>query len=286
MGEREKPAVTLRALSRGLKVIEALNRYGAATALQLSRETGVPRVTTYRILQTLMADGYVMRSPSNDRFRLRMRVRNLSDGFEDEEWVSGITAPVLFDLTRRVLWPCDLATLEGTRMVIRESTHRRAPLSIDRNMVGTSIPLLGGATGQAYLAFAPKAEQRLLLKLLVESGDPCDALARRPAEVEQLLSTVRQRGYGLRQGGPHWPHTGSVAVPLRHNGRVLGCIAAIWMARVFSAEQGVATCLGPLREAAEQIEAGLRNMLRQDPADGSRDGGGPRPKPGRAPVVT
>ena len=247
----------VRAFERGLAVLAALNRLGTATALELARASGVPRATVYRLLQTLLEEGYVARSPSDDRFRLRLKVRSLSEGFEDEHWIGAVAAPALLALTRRILWPCDLATLEGARMVIRESTHRSAPLSIDRNMVGVRLPLLESSTGLAYLAFASDAERTALLRLLAVSNDPEDALARDPAAAARRIVATRRRGYGLRQGGPLWSHTGSIALPLRCRARVVGCVAVIWMARAIRQEDGVRRCLEPLRETAREIEVGL-----------------------------
>jgi IclR family mhp operon transcriptional activator len=247
----------IRAVSRALAVLVALNRHGTTTALQLARDSGVPRATVYRVLQTLIDDGYVARNAAGDGFRLRLRVRTLSDGFEDEQWISGVAAPVLAGLTRRILWPCDVATLEGLRMVIRETTHRTAPLSIDRGMIGRALPLLASATGLAYLAFAPEPERAALLRLLAASDDPADAAARQPATAGRLLAATRRRGCGLRQGGALWPHTGSLALPIRHRGRVLGCANVVWMSRVMSQQDGVQRCLPPLREAVAEIEARL-----------------------------
>ena len=70
----------IRSLARGLAVLSALNRHGSATALTLARETGVPRATVYRLLQTLFDDGYVGRGTADDRFHLRLKVRGLSEG--------------------------------------------------------------------------------------------------------------------------------------------------------------------------------------------------------------
>ncbi len=61
----------------------------------------------------------------------------------------------------------------------------------------------------------------------------------------------------LAAGGQIWPHTGSIAVPIRVGNRVLGCINTIWMARVISPEEGVRRCLGPLRETQALIERQL-----------------------------
>ena len=248
---RPKP---IRSFSRGLAVLSALNLHGSATALTLARETGIPRATVYRLLQTMLDDGYIGRGAGDDCFRLQLKVRGLSEGFEDEQWISAIAGPALSELTRRISWPCDVCALEGLKMVIHETTHRFAPLSVDRNMVGEELPILMSASGLAYLAFLPKEEQATLLALLAKSADPHDALARDRAQVARLIEATRRRGYGFRQGGAIWPHTGSLALPIRVGRRVLGCINTVWMARVIGAKEGVSRCLEPLRETRQLIE--------------------------------
>ena len=76
-----------------------------AQCLTLARETGVPRAAVYRLLQTLFDDGYVGRGTANDRFPLRLKVRGLLEGFEDEQWITAIAGPALLELTRRTAWP-------------------------------------------------------------------------------------------------------------------------------------------------------------------------------------
>lgn len=80
--------------------------------------------------------------------------------------------------------------------------------------------------------------------------------------VARLIDATRRRGYGLRQGGQIWPHTGSLALPVRVGRRLLGCINTIWMARVISAKEGVSRCLEPLRETRQLIEQRLADAQR------------------------
>lgn len=253
----------IRSFSRGLAVLAALNRHGSATALTLAGETGVPRATVYRLLQTLLDNGYVGRGAADDRYHLRLKVGTLSGGFGDEQWISAVAGPAIVDQTRRISWPCDVLTLDGLKMVIHETTHRIAPLSIDRNMVGQEMPILGSASGLAYIAFAPEEERNTVLALLSRSSNPHDGLARDLDRVSRLLAATRRRGYGLRQGGQIWPHTGSLALPVRVGRRLLGCINMVWMARAVTAKEGVSRCLEPLRETRKLIEQRLA-----DPRDG------------------
>jgi IclR family mhp operon transcriptional activator len=262
------PPKRIHALTRGLVVLEALNRRGSASAAELARDTAVPRATVYRILQTLQDACFVGRGITDDRFHPLLGVRRLSGGFKDDQKLTTIAAPLLAELTARIGWPCDVSTLEGTAMVIRDTTHGQAPLSIDRNMVGRRLPLLGSSAGLAYLAFVPAAEQALLIELLARSADASDQTARDPIKVRRVLDATRRRGYSVRQGGPLWPHTGAVALPVREAGRVLGCISSIWMARVIPAAEGLVRCLQPLRKTRALIEAALAQAAAVSEGDG------------------
>jgi IclR family mhp operon transcriptional activator len=247
----------VRSFSRGLTVLEILNRHGSATALRLARESGIPRPTVYRLLQTLVDAGFVRRGLTDDRFHLRLAVRQLSSGFNDALWITAVATPLLFELTAQIAWTCDVLTLDGLSMVVRDTTHSVAPLAIDHHQVGAHLPMLGSASGLTYLAFTPANERKLLLDMLARSDSPHDALARDVDQVQRLIMATRRRGYGLRQGGVIWPNTGSIALPIRHNKRVLGCISAIWMARVIDFREGVQRCLEPLRETQALIERRL-----------------------------
>src|SRR5437870_2327770 len=98
---------TLRGLMRGLEVLRTLNavEQGRATISELSKRTGLHRATIRRLLETLVAEGFVRRSDSDDSYRLTLKVRELSEGFTDVEWISKIASPVMGELMQKVVWP-------------------------------------------------------------------------------------------------------------------------------------------------------------------------------------
>ena len=59
----------VRGLTRGLDLLKALNSQegGRSTLAQLAEVTGLHRTTVRRLLETLIAEGYVRRSASDDR---------------------------------------------------------------------------------------------------------------------------------------------------------------------------------------------------------------------------
>ncbi len=99
---------TVRGLSRGLLLLKLLNKFdGGATPGLLAEFSGLHRTTVRRLLETLQEEGFVRRSRSDDSFRLTINVRQLSDGFRDEHWISALATPLLGELLREVQWPTD-----------------------------------------------------------------------------------------------------------------------------------------------------------------------------------
>lgn len=254
-----QPAAKLkrvRGLMRGLQVLRALNEVNHATVVEISRRTGLSRGTVYRLLDTLIEAGYVAHAGSRHLYRLTIMVRTLSDGFDDEAWVSEIASPVIAELGRKIVWPTDLATFDGNAMVVRETTHLTSPLSITRSIVGQRITMLFSSLGHAYLAFCPKSERDAILRDLAAADTPEGQLARKRAALDHLMTETRKRGYGFREGGL-LPLTGSIAVPVMWRGRPIACINMHYILSALSRDEVVERYLGHMREAASRIEKGL-----------------------------
>ena len=110
----------IRALIRGLDALTVLNLRNGATVSEVAQEIRLPRTTTYRILETLSHAGFVYRDATDDRYRLTIMVRGLSDGYDDEAWVTQIARPFIHDLGKDIVWPVAIASLSGTTMMVRE----------------------------------------------------------------------------------------------------------------------------------------------------------------------
>ncbi len=246
-------AKIVRGLLRGLSVLRALNENNYATAMQLARATDLPRPTVYRLLHTLIEAGYVTHAGARDTFRLTNLVRSLSDGFDDEAWVTQVAGPVLAELGDKIVWPADIATFDQDSMVVRETTHRRSPLSINREVPGFRPPVLLSSLGLAYLAWSPERDQEEILRAIAASNRPDAHLARDREWVKARLAEVRRRGYGFREGGIS-EKTGSIGVPVMWRDKPLAAINIHYILSALTMEQVVERYLGDLRGAARKIE--------------------------------
>jgi molybdenum-dependent DNA-binding transcriptional regulator ModE len=57
----------VRAISRGLAVLQAVNRGGSVTMMEICRTAQIPYPTACRIVQTLMDEGMIEREPARKR---------------------------------------------------------------------------------------------------------------------------------------------------------------------------------------------------------------------------
>lgn len=247
-------------LRRGLALLRAINfsENGWSTITELSRATSLHRTTVKRMLETLQHEGYIRRSPSDESYRLNQKVRQLSDGFTDDEWVSEIANPVLGKLLHRAVWPSDLSTLDGDSMIVRETTHRFSPLSFHRSMLRQRMPILFTAAGRAYISACPEEEREEILQLLIHCNDEQAPLARDRKLVAQLLNKTRAQGFGSNDGD--WndqARMSAIALPIQHAGRVLGCLNIIYTKKAMTTHEAVQRLLPALQEAVTDIESQL-----------------------------
>ncbi len=253
----------VRGLARGLQVLRALNAMedGRATSQQLADLTGLHRTTVRRLLETLMEEGFVRRSPSDDSFRLTLAVRSLSEGFTDTERIATVAPPLMGQLLQRVAWPSDLTTPDGDAMIIRETTHRFSRLSFHRAMVGRRLPMVLTAAGRAYFATCPDEEREDILELLRSGvgGEEQQAFAKNDALVRKLIRRVRDDGFGSNHGD--WTaqsKIGAVAVAISADERVIASLNVVFLSRAVSLADAARRYVPELQKTAMEIAAALK----------------------------
>jgi IclR family mhp operon transcriptional activator len=247
---------SMRGVARTLGVLRALNEHNGARVSVLAQKTGIPRPSLYRILEALRALGYVRRDPDGERYELTIQVRALSDGFKDEAWIREAALPAMESLQRDIVWPTDIATFYDDAMWLRETTRRQSPLTIDAATAGLRLPMLKSATGKAYLAYCGDAERETIVQNLKRSKMPEDARARDARYVKEVLATTRRNGYG-EQYREIFPKTAAIAVPIKRDEHVVGCLNISFIASALDPRDAAARYLGALTAAAAAIQKKL-----------------------------
>lgn len=252
----------VRGLTRGLQVLRALNAMenGRATSQQLSEITGLHRTTVRRLLETLVEEGFVRRSDSDDSFRLTLNVRALSEGFTDDEHIATIAPPIMAKLLQRVVWPSDLTTPDGDAMIVRETTHRFSPLSFHRAMVGRRLPMLLTAAGRVYFSTCPEPEREDILDMLRSGagGEQQQKLALDDAFIRNLIRQTRADGFGSNHGD--WADQrkiGALAVAIAAHDRVLASLNVVYLQQAINRAEATRRFLPELQQAAAEMVTAL-----------------------------
>ncbi|XNM66978.1 IclR family transcriptional regulator C-terminal domain-containing protein [Escherichia coli] len=166
------------------------------------------------------------------------------------------------ELLREVLWPTDITTLDVDAMVVRETTHRFSRLSFHRAMVGRRLPLLLTASGLTWLAFAPEQTNRSPKSLRCwPPGRKRSISWRASRKLAAILERTRQNGYGENfRGWQQEEKIASIAVPIRRQQRVIGCLNLVYMAKAMTIDQAAQKHLPALQRVAKQIEEGVESQ--------------------------
>lgn len=241
----------IRALMRGLDALQELNQHNGASVTDIAKAIRLPRTTAYRVLETLCVAGYAVRDLSDDRYRLTTKVRSLSEGYDDESWVQEIAKPHLNALASNVVWPLAIATLNGTSMLVRETTDRDSPLALVRYSAGLRVPVLGSSSGRVYLAFCSDEKREVLLDILQQSERPEDNIARHSQLVNRILAEVQKNGFAVFDN-PAMAEM-SIAVPLYVKGNVIGGLVVRFIRSAMSTDQAIEKNIEFMKDTAQKI---------------------------------
>jgi len=243
----------IRALLRGLEVLHVLNKQNGATVSEVASSIDLPRTTTYRILETLCVAGYAYRAASDDRYRLTIMVRGLSDGFDDEAWVTQIARPYIYDLCRDIIWPVAIATLSGQTMLVRQTTDHQSPLAVEKRGPGFRVSILGSAAGLCYLSFCPKEQRDSLLDLLANSRKEEDRPARNRKKVYDSLVETRKRGFAIAHRMRRVSEELSISVPIIAEDRLLAALTFRCSSTAVPEAEAIKKFVPKLKAVAQQI---------------------------------
>ncbi len=243
----------IRALLRGLEVLHVLNLHNGATVSEVASAIDLPRTTTYRILETLCIAGYAYRAASDERYRLTILVRGLSDGFDDEAWVTQIARKYIYELCNELVWPIAVATLSGSTMLVRQTTDHRSPLAIEKRGPGFRVPILSSASGMAYLAFCPDEQREVILDMLGKSRREEDKAARNRKQLHEQLAEIRKRGFSASRRARRVSDEISLSVPVTAADRLVAALTIRFASTAVQEADGIQRFMPRLRATAKKI---------------------------------
>jgi len=264
----------IRALERGIQLLEVLTASAGSSLHQLHVLTGLPKSTLRRLLATLEAAGAVRKGLADGLYRANINLRRIPAHLHQFDYLIEAALPVLKALGRESPWPSDLFVRNGNYMQVVETTRGLSALSLTIDLVGDLVYIPVTATGRAYLAFCPESERREILESLRREA-PADTPASFWQRLESVLLQTRAQGYGVRAVGfygqtrnrpTYIDGLSAIAVPIILDGKVHGCINRMWPRAAMGLTEFTRQNLASLQAAADEIASRLSPLETERPA--------------------
>jgi DNA-binding IclR family transcriptional regulator len=215
--DREPAGHEPAAVRKALALLEAVAQLGpGATAREISRESGIPPATAYRLLNVLVADGYLVRIADLSGFALGRRTRELAGAVPESASGFRTVGAVVEELRARVRFGIFVASYADgrIRLVDRDPDHELTSEAAIRTHLHAS------AIGKLLLAQRPELAPTPLRAVTARTITRADALT---AE----LTTIRASDVAREVDELRWGRS-ALAVPIRDRSRaVIGCLVAI-----------------------------------------------------------
>jgi DNA-binding IclR family transcriptional regulator len=242
------------AAAHALQLLKLLARHAAPLpASAIARDLGLPRSSTYHLLNVLRDEGFVVHLPEERRYGLGVAAYELGSAYLRQDPLRWIAQTVLTRLVAATTHNAHLAVLDGRDVlyVIEERAPGRPGLVTD---VGVRLPAHLTASGLAMLAALPPQQVNALFpsrRLLTRRHDAGPASL---TQLRALLAQTRRDGHA-EEDGFITPGFASIACPVRdHAGHPVAAVAVTYPA----SESTPDALADHVRRAAARVSTRIR----------------------------
>ena len=189
--QRDEDRDQVSALARGLGLLECFRTADRFLALQdLAERSELPKATVSRLVNTLVAQGYLEYSESLGRYYLGSRVIALGFTALGSMRVRQVARPFMRELAESCSASVGIGTRDRHTMLYVENAASTANQNFRLN-IGSRVPLATSAMGRAYYCGLTDPEREVLL---------AEMSARTPSSLEAIKASLN---VGLRDYQEH-----------------------------------------------------------------------------------
>lgn len=248
----DEPAPTTQSVHRALQILEVLVAQAPRIALgQIAQQTGLSSATTYRLLQTLVTDGYAT-ALEGGRYGPGTKILTLAGQVMTSMDYSLAARSALVGLQAHTPETIHFGVLAGDHAQYADKLESRRPYRL-ASVIGMTLPLHCTSIGKAILAHLSTADT-LLESLPLTPRTP--RTITEPQRLRAELGWVRDHGFAIddeedREG------VRCIAAPVFDQfGEAMGAVGVSAPAMYLSFQDAM-TLAPHVREAAAQVSGVL-----------------------------
>lgn len=225
-------AHTVPILKKAVAVLRAIPTAGDDTTTKaLAQTLDLPHSTTYRILQTLIAEDWVRPAPGG-RHELSFGLLPLLQPLVKHESLIETARPLLTRLAADTGLAAKLSVRQDTQAVtvLRAESPRETSVSVK---VGAAFPLALGSSGAVLISELPAADRQAVLD---QAPKACWAHQSR-TDVEARIRDLRRTGVCADFGG-YQPSVHALSAAVRdRSGAVVGAFTLVGFSQDFDGKK-------------------------------------------------
>ncbi|WP_106768938.1 IclR family transcriptional regulator [Paenibacillus faecalis] len=241
----EDRKITVRAVERALDILMCFTKSHELALTEISSLIGLHKSTVHRLIATLEEKGFVVRDSRTDKYRLGMKIWELSTHLSHSDDPAVKLLPAMESLRDKLGETVSLYLRDGAeRIRIQAVQSNQAVRRVAQ--VGTRLPLSVGASSKVLVAYASASDQEELLN----KPDWPDAVDKE--QYRRQLADIVEKGYAISIEERE-PGAAAVAVPIMdRSGKIAAALSMSGPVSRLSAKK--------LREYAPVLKEAAREM--------------------------
>ncbi|WP_372994625.1 IclR family transcriptional regulator [Lutispora sp.] len=216
---------SVQSLDRAIMLLEELAMHQDGCGItRLSSLTGLHKSTVHRILNTLMAKGYIEKNPETEKYSLGMRFLYLSSAILDQMDIRKVAKPLLEKLCSNTGEVVHLSILDNGEAVYIDKVENPHKSIRMYSQIGKRVPLHCTGAGKILIAWLPDKDVEAILR---KNGmEPFTSKTITDIEtMKEHLKSIRKMGYAFDEM-EHEEGIRCVAAPIYDiNGKVVASVS-------------------------------------------------------------
>lgn len=253
--QQAAPDIAAGSLNRAVVLLTTIARGSrkGSSLTELVARSGLPRPTIHRVLDSLIAMGWVERDAQTARYNLGSDLAALGYSAICRHPIERVADTTLSALAERLEQGVYLTVRSGLDMVCIGRYESQSPIQIGRGHVGLRGPFGMSMSCMAIFAHLPEHEVREVIAANMSRYYRIEGFDEQG--FHQTLASAMQQGYGTYDNIILDRNTSGLAVAvLDPTGYPIAAIATNFITGWLD-EAGRQRCLQELRQAAAEIEA-------------------------------
>lgn len=194
MAENTSPRV--QSIDRALLILETLSNYDSLSLIEISKKVNLHKATTYRLVNSLLENGYIEKMPSTKQYRISLKLFQIGNRRIQNIDFLNVAKSMIHQLALEIGQTVHLVVEDNQEVLYIDKHDPENGRSYMQSKIGKKAPLYATAVGKAILATKTNNEiyeywQQTEIKPLT------DHTIIKFEDFIKVIEQIRQNGYAL-----------------------------------------------------------------------------------------